>query len=232
MKPQHKSPNTACNSAKADYLGRQKALQTMHEQKARLEKQRAATIRAAKEAGEEWRTKFKASYGQVSDAIQKLKAQEYGALEEVTQLEELIEELAANIEAEKRPTKLARERYEREFYAQQESASQGQLEKAVQDVLATDEGKRLVEALAHKSRTENNAVLFDDAFMVGLGFDAHESTKRGFVATITREDRAAIEKEAQKRVKEQLSGLLTAATPQVAAPVAVEALVPRLACEA
>ncbi|MDK9689197.1 hypothetical protein [Halomonas sp. LC1] len=232
MKPQQKSPKTACKSAKAAYLDRQKALQTMHEQKARLEKQRAATIRTAKEAGEEWRAKFKASYGQVSDAIQKLKAQEYGALEEVTQLEELIEELAANIEAEKRPIKQARESYEREFYAQQESASQGQLEKAVQDVLATDEGKRLVEALAHKSRTENNAVLFDDAFMVGLGFDAHESTKRGFMATITQADRAAIEKEAQKRVKGQLSDLLTVAAPKGGAAATVETLVPRLACEA
>jgi hypothetical protein len=232
MKPQHKSPKTACDNAKADYLERQTALQTMHEQKARLEKQRAATIRTAKEAGEEWRAKFKASYGQVSDAIQKLKAQEYGALEEVNQLEELIEELAANIEADRRPIKQARENYEREFYAQQESASQGQLEKAVQDVLATEEGKRLVEALAHKSRTENSAVLFDAAFMVGLGFDAHESSKRGFIATITREDRAAIEKEAQKRVKEQLSDLLTVAAPKAPASVAVEALVPRLACEA
>ncbi|MGP9772194.1 hypothetical protein [Halomonas citrativorans] len=232
MKPQHKSPKTACENAKADYLERQKALQTMHEQKTRLEKQRAATIRTAKEVGEEWRAKFKASYGQVSDAIQKLKAQEYGALEEVTQLEELIEELAANIEAEKRPIKQAREKYERVFYAQQESDSQGQLEVAVQDVLATEEGMRLVEALAHKSQTENNAVLFDAAFMVGLGFDAHEPTKRGFMATITREDRAAIEKEAQKRVKEQLYALLTVAAPKVTAPAAIETLIPRLACEA
>lgn len=232
MKPQHKSPNTACKSAKAAYLDRQKALKTMHEQKARLEKQRAATIRTAKKAGEEWRAKFKASYGQVSDAVQKLKAQEYGALEEVNQLEELIEELAANIEAEKRPIKQARENYEWAFYAQQKSDSQEKLKKAVQDVLATEEGKRLVEALAHKSRTENSTVLFDAAFMVGLGFDAHESSKRGFMATITREDRAAIEKKAQKRVKEQLSDLLTVAAPKATAPAAVETLVPRLACEA
>lgn len=231
MKTQHKSPKTACENAKAAYLERQKALQTMYEQKARLEKQRAATIRSAKEAGEEWRAQFKESYGQVNDSIQKLKAQEYGALEEVMQLEDLIEQLTANIAAEKRPTQQARESYERLFYAEQASASRAHLERAVQDVLATEEGQRLVEALAHKSRTEHNAVLSDNAFMVGLGFDAHDSTKRGFMATITQADCAAIEKEAKQRVKEQLSDLLTATTPKSPSPPAVEAMVPRLTYE-
>lgn len=232
MKTQHKSPKTAYEKAKSDYLERQRAIQAMYEQKARLEKQRAATIRAAKDAGEAWRAQFKESYGQVNSTIQKLKAQEYGALEEVTQLEELIEQLADHIEAEKRPTKQARESYERLFYAEQASASQRQLESAVQDVLATEEGQRLVEALTQKSRTEHNAVLSDNAFMVGLGFDAHDSTKRGFMAMITREDSAAIENEAKKRVREQLADMLTATTPKTPASPSVDALVPRLACEA
>jgi hypothetical protein len=232
MKPQHKSPKTAFEKAKSDYLERQRALQSMNEQKARLEKQRAATIRAAKDAGEAWRAQFKESYGQVNSTIQKLKAQEYGGMEEATQLEELIEQLGDHIATEKRPTRQARQSYERLFYAEQASASRRQLESAVQDVLATEEGQRLVEALAHKSRTEHNLVLSDSAFMVGLGFDAHDSAKRGFMATITQADCAAIEKEAKQRVKEQLSDLLSEAAPKTPNGPVVETMVPRLACEA
>lgn len=231
MKPQHKSLKTACESAEAEYLERQKALQAMNEQKARLEKQRAATVNNGKEAGETWRAQFKESYGQVNDAIQKLKAEEYGALEEVTQLEELIEEITSNIDAERRPIQKARERYEEAFYANQEKASRAQLEKAVEDVLATEAGQSLAAALARKGNTENDAVLSDAAFMAGLGFSAHESRKRSFLATISKEDRVAIETEAQRRVKDQLSELLTQGAPDKPGSVATETLAPRLKCE-
>jgi len=232
MKDQHKSLKTAYEEAKAAYLECQKALQDAHDQKARLDKQRAATLQTAKDAGEAWKAKFKESNGQLSDAIRKLKAKEIDSLEEVRLLDELISEQKSALDDAQKKTTDARRAYVSSAEIYRYEDAKFHLSEAAAELFATKAASEFLKSLAVRLDYAMSEILGDAGSMSKLGFvDLHQNNK-SLLARVTNEDRKLIDIEVKKRKKEIVFELLDKQLKDIDKPEgAVLESVSRLACE-
>ncbi|MCM2131961.1 hypothetical protein [Larsenimonas rhizosphaerae] len=162
---------TYAHCSPKEYLELRASLEQTTAELDRLKKQRAATERAATEAGKGWRSLFKAARGKSDTKVRQLQRDEHASQDEVAQLDELIDELQPQADGLRVKAGGARSSARRMLWRQRQSAAQAALTDCASAMLATDEGPAFLAAFKARLATTEREALDDTSFMMGAGFE-------------------------------------------------------------
>lgn len=188
-----------------NYRAMRDKLETAAGELKRLQGQRAATMQSSRDAGRQWRQIFKDAGGAAGKEVRELQAEERTLAAEVEQLDVLINELTPHVAELRHWASQLRQQHIAHLAEARRDTAANRLDAAMAEVFEKPEGQELLEALAQRADSIRSEVVEDHSFMGGIGFDGHESSKPGFMAKISGDDRRKIAAEAEKRKRAMIA---------------------------